>query len=123
MLGTEYIVMSYITLSATPSTASAFGVVATMDGTVVTIVPSIGTNTRPSGVPYEVNLNKGETYQLIASVTNGDLTGSFITSNNPVAVFTGHTCAYVPQNISACDHLIEQAPPVTSLGESLSLFH
>ncbi|AEL28110.1 T9SS type A sorting domain-containing protein [Cyclobacterium marinum] len=118
VLGTEYIVMSYITLSATPSTASAFGVVATMDGTVVTIVPSIGTNTRPSGVPYEVNLNKGETYQLIASVTNGDLTGSFITSNNPVAVFTGHTCAYVPQNISACDHLIEQAPPVTSLGES-----
>ena len=41
VLGTEYIVMSYITLSATPSTASAFGVVATMDGTVVTIVPSI----------------------------------------------------------------------------------
>jgi hypothetical protein len=45
-----------------------------------------------------------------------DLTGSRITADRPVEVFGGHTCAYVPWNSQACDHLEEQMPPVETLG-------
>jgi hypothetical protein len=46
-----------------------------------------------------------------------DLTGTFINSSKPVAVFAGHTCAYVPFNMSACDHLESQLFPMETWGE------
>jgi hypothetical protein len=42
--------------------------------------------------------------------------GTRITADRPVEVFGGHTCAYVPWNAQACDHLEEQMPPVETLG-------
>jgi len=45
-----------------------------------------------------------------------DLTGSRIQSNHPVAVFGGHTCAYVPYDAQACDHLENQMPPLQTWG-------
>jgi hypothetical protein len=45
-----------------------------------------------------------------------DLSGSRITADQPIEVFGGHTCAYVPWNSQACDHLEEQMPPVETLG-------
>ncbi len=45
-----------------------------------------------------------------------DLTGTRIAADRPVAVFGGHTCAYVPYTAQACDHLETQMPPVQSWG-------
>ena len=48
-----------------------------------------------------------------------DLTGSSIESSGPIAVFGGHTCAFVPYDAWACDHLETQLPPATTLGRSM----
>ena len=45
-----------------------------------------------------------------------DLSGTSIESSGPVAVFGGHTCAFVPYDAWACDHLETQLPPATTLG-------
>ena len=48
-----------------------------------------------------------------------DLTGSIINADQPVAVFGGHDCAYVPYDQAACDHLEEQLLPNETLGHAL----
>ncbi|WP_162418534.1 T9SS type A sorting domain-containing protein [Cyclobacterium roseum] len=118
ILGNEYIIASYTTWGSGNTLSSVIGVVATMDNTVVTITPASNTNNRQAGVPYQLTLQMGETYQLAAGIVGSDLTGSIVSSNKPVAVFSGHTCSNVPQNTTYCDHLIEQIPPANSLGES-----
>lgn len=45
-----------------------------------------------------------------------DLTGARVTSDRPIAVTTGHACAYVPFDVPACDHLEESLPPVPTWG-------
>ncbi len=45
-----------------------------------------------------------------------DLTGSIIEANKPIAVFGGHTCAYVPFDSPACDHLESQLFPLETWG-------
>lgn len=47
-----------------------------------------------------------------------DLTGTIIRADGPVAVVSGHDCAFVPFDRWACDHLEEQLFPVESLGRS-----
>lgn len=49
--------------------------------------------------------------------TGHDLTGTRIAADRPVAVFGGHTCAYIPYTSQACDHLETQMPPVQSWGK------
>jgi hypothetical protein len=53
--------------------------------------------------------------------TPGDLTGSEITSEKPIAVFSAHTCTYYPEDLGACDHLQEQLFPVSTWGNSFQL--
>ena len=118
ILGNEYLVMSYTSWSSSVQLASVLGIVATKDNTTVTIIPASQTRIRAAGVPYQITLQKGQTYQLAAPNSGRDLTGSIITSNEPIAVFSGHTCSNVPSNTTFCDHLIEQIPPVSSLGQS-----
>lgn len=45
-----------------------------------------------------------------------DLTGSRIHADQPVAVFGGHVCAYVPYYAQACDHLEVQLAPIQTWG-------
>jgi len=45
-----------------------------------------------------------------------DITGMFINSSKPIAVYSGHACAFVPQGRFFCDHIVEQVPPVSELG-------
>ena len=60
-----------------------------------------------------ITLNSMETYQI---ESDNDLTGTRITSSKPLSVFSGSDCANVPQNIRACNHLIEQVPPTVTWG-------
>ncbi len=113
-LGTEYFTVGYGNEKTYRETE--FVLAATENQTLVRIVPSTRTDTRSANEVFEVELQAGETYRLRAPFSGGgvDLTGTSITSDKPIAVFSGHRCAHV--SFDACDHLMEQMPPVSSWG-------
>lgn len=123
VLGTEYRAMGYTKLST--ELLSALTVIATEDDTEVTITPTATTSTRRKiGKPFSVTLRRGDAYTVGAifeSIGQCDLTGSLIKSNKKIAVFSGHSCAYVPPKVDACNHLVEQMPPVSSWGKHFYL--
>ena len=108
-LGTNYYVMSY---ASTRYTGSEFAVVATQNTTTVTITPSAAGATKLAGVAFKVLLNIGETYQL-ENPANADMTGTLVSANKPIAVFSGHRCTDIPSGKDSCDYLVEQLPGVT----------
>ncbi|MBS1551707.1 MAG: T9SS type A sorting domain-containing protein [Bacteroidetes bacterium] len=119
ILGTDYIVMAWGNNNVVPGTL--FGITATVNSTTVTITPSVTTGIRTAGVPYNVLLNQGETYQLVNGTSGfaNDLTGTLITSNQPIAVFGGHRCANTPVVfVCCCDHIVEMLPPTTTWGKN-----
>ncbi len=121
ILGTEYRAVCYTKIQQSPEMLSGISIVATEDGTEVTIVPRAITSTgRPAGIPFKVRLSRGDVYSIVAKwevVGNCDLTGTSISSNKKISVFSGHACAYIPPKVEACNHLIEQMPPVTTWGK------
>jgi len=114
-LGNEYVISSYEG-GFIESVNSSFGIVAPEANTNVSITLPVSTNDFEAGVPFLINLDKGEAYQLLSSGLN-DITGTIIKSDKPVAVFGGHNCTYIPNDIPACDHLVEQFAPVDSWGK------
>jgi hypothetical protein len=116
-LGMEYIVMSYY--SSIQGYGSEFGVVATEDDTTVTITPSVTEGAHTAGTPYAITLDQGEVYQLRTTATgfSGDLTGSIVESDKPVAVFGGVSIANIPTNYYYADHIFDQIPPVSAWGQ------
>lgn len=119
VLGTEYRAVGYTKLAA--DLLSAVSVIATEDDTEVEFTPNATTTTgRRAGVPFKVNLRRGDVYTINArfeSIGPCDLTGTLVKSNKKIAVFSGHQCAYVPsQKVDACNHLVEQLPPITAWG-------
>ncbi|MEN1678275.1 MAG: putative Ig domain-containing protein [Planctomycetota bacterium] len=114
-LGTEYLVMSALN---SVIDGTQFAVVATEDDTVVTITPTQATGSRAAGIPYSITLDRGQTYQLQNTSPTGDLTGTVVVSDRPIAVFSGHNCANVPTTSTACDHLVEQLPSTNTWGQA-----
>jgi hypothetical protein len=81
------------------------------------IAVQLSSNVNEAGVPYSLTLDAGETYELKSSDPTGDLSGSFVEADKPIAVFSGHECANVPDgNTGACDYLVEQMPPIQTWG-------
>ncbi|MBU3742629.1 MAG: hypothetical protein FGM24_10155, partial [Candidatus Kapabacteria bacterium] len=123
VLGTEYRAIAYSKLS--PELLSALTIIATEDETEVTITPTATTTTRRKiGQPYKVTLRRGDAYTVSAiyeSIGLCDLTGTLIQANKKIAVFSGHNCAYVPPKVDACNHLVEQLPPISSWGKHFYL--
>lgn len=119
VLGKEYRALCYSKLSA--ALAPIFAIVATEDDTRIEITPtSPTTDGHNAGERYTVVLDRGQAYQVrasFASTGSGDLTGTAIVASKPIAVFSGHTCAYVPPGVKACNHLVEQLPPVSTWGK------
>ncbi|MBN1820036.1 MAG: IgGFc-binding protein, partial [Prolixibacteraceae bacterium] len=127
-LGTEYYAMCY-TPSAIPTDNgknTEFLIVATEDETKIKITPSVNTheNRHLKGNTYEINLNRGQSYQVQSLNNNnwpgqGDLTGSYILSDKPIALFSGSLIAMIPPAspmYGTGDHLFEQIPPVYAWG-------
>lgn len=117
-LGTQYRVHCYYGLNGWGTLNSEFLIVATKDGTQVEITPSSPTlGGQPAGVPFIVNLDSAETYQVQAAAAGDDLTGTTIVgtaqsgSCRPFAVFSGSVCTNVPIGCFACDHVFEQNLP------------
>ena len=109
-LGTDYRIMSYTAKYFLMG--SAYAVVATQDGTNLTIF------NKWSNLTYNEPLNAGQTYYTEESSPGDDLTGSRIQSNFPVSVYGSIRSTTVPNNCDAIDHLVEQMWPVTSWGKS-----
>jgi hypothetical protein len=132
VLGTEYRTMNYQT-----STYGGFGngdepgefwFVAIYDSTTVTITPKDVTAAgKPANTPFKVSLNRGDVYVVMGDeqTQGNDLTGSLIESDLPLAVFSGHARAVIPEGythpddgLPSRDHLVEQLPPVSAWGDS-----
>ncbi|MEI7984228.1 MAG: fibronectin type III domain-containing protein [Armatimonadota bacterium] len=107
ILGTEYVSSNYI---GSGGFMSQIALVATTDNTVVTIRPSVicGSNRTPH-VPFTVTLNHGQAYQLKS--TQWDLTGTQITSTQPIGVVSGAQGARVPLEYGYGNPLEEQLLP------------
>ena len=71
-----------------PVALSGFDIVATENNTSVTITPSIDIEGHPAGVPFTINLNRGQTYSCLAISTNqvDHAAGSRIVSSKPICV-------------------------------------
>jgi len=129
-LGTEYFAMCYYP-DIDPANPffgngrnSEFLVVATENNTVVEITPSKVTDKeRPADSAFSIILNAGQVYQVQSENLpdsdeegQGDLTGSFIKADKPVAFFSGSLATRVPNNQCCWDHLYEQIPPIQAWG-------
>lgn len=94
-----------------------FGVVANEIPTMVTIV--LGGNVQYNGKNYRkgdtmtINL---EPFQFLQLQSKDDLSGTRVTSQYPIAVLSGHSCA--PSNAGGCSHVYEQLLPTNSFGTS-----
>lgn len=110
-LGTDHIVLTYSGFGTVE-----FGVVGTVNGTSVTITPTITAGGHPAGVPYNITLNRGQTYELRGSSAPADFTGTIITADQPIGVFGGNACANIPPGAVYCDHIVEMLPPTTTWG-------
>jgi|694.fasta_scaffold03172_10 gliding motility-associated-like protein len=123
-IGTSYRVDAYKGLpNFTNLHRSELLIIATQDGTQVRITPTANTTGgRPAGVPFTVDLNAGQTYQVQALSDVADLTGTLIEGTDlsgpcrPFAVIGGSMCASVPGGCSACDALFEQLMPRNTWG-------
>ena len=115
LLGTDHIVLGYSGDGVYPS---EFQVVASQDGTTVTITPTTAAAGHVAGVPFSITLNKLQTYQLQATSFSADLSGTVISSSAPVALFAGAVCANIPTSAYiACDHVTEQIPATAAWGQ------
>ena len=115
-LSTKYLVVS---IKNKADEKSQMAIASIQDGTVITITFHMEHNmplliegkTYHEGDRFTLNLDCFETY-LIEHTS--DLTGTAIESSHPIAVFSGNDCAEL-DSYGACDHLVEQLPPITSV--------
>ncbi len=117
VLGTEYRAMCY---TVSEGLMPQFAIVATEDNTEITITPTVATTLHAAKKPFTIYLKRGDVYQVASRnepFSDCDLTGSLIKSNKKISVFSGHQCAYVTPKIIACNHLVEQLPPIPSWGK------
>lgn len=122
-LGSEYRVFAYQGLSGFSDLVSEFLIVSTKDDTQVEITTTANTQGgHAAGVPWIVDLDSGQTYQVMAQDPNADFTGTTVVgtplsgSCRPFAVFSGAVCTNIPVGCTACDHICEQNLPTAVWG-------
>jgi gliding motility-associated-like protein len=125
-LGIDYMVSSYG--SGFANYGSECLIVATEDDTEIEIIPSAQTSGgNAPGVPFIVQLDRGESYQIQVNESFQDLTGTIIRGTEvsgecrPFAVFSGTSCVNIPDQCTACDHIFEQNFPVGTWGNEFHL--
>lgn len=125
MTGNYYVVtMPDWLFSGTTHYPGTIGIVATQNNTSVQFTPN-GSVTAGAGITATgtstVTLNQGDVLEIAAALngtTGGygtDPSGSKVVASAPVEVFGGSSCAYVPYNVPACDHLEEVMFPLETL--------
>lgn len=122
VIGTEYMVSGYgnVHEGVSALNGTQFAIVATEDETRVIITPSTSLLGYPKGEPFELILNEGDTYQLRdPHDATTDLSGTLVSSDKPIALFSGHQCANVDSKTEMfCDYLVEQTAPLNAWAKS-----
>ncbi|PRQ05736.1 hypothetical protein ENSA5_00560 [Enhygromyxa salina] len=103
-------------------------IVAAEDGTVVEVTPVVATEAGPGvpsgspNVPFEVMLAEGEIAEVMVATQHTQLTGTKVVSDedHPIAVFSGHECAWIPLGEVACDHIEDQLSGVRLWGQNFA---
>lgn len=117
---------NYVAVLPRATTGPPWGqIIGSVDGTTVSIVP---TSALPSGTNVagaqpnqltQYQLNAGEFIQWQTSGVNGDMTGSILSSDQPIA-FVGGTafmCLHSQTSMGGgCDSAHQMIPPVEALG-------
>ena len=101
-------------------------IVATSDGTMVTVNPSVvtaagaGVPQGAPGAPFVLPLQEGDVLSVAVQSIPDSMTGTKVTSNvdHPVAVFAGQECALIPEGVCCCDHMEEQLAGVRLWGKN-----
>ncbi|MDB5033908.1 MAG: hypothetical protein JWQ98_1149 [Chlorobi bacterium] len=129
----RYIVLAYPNGYSEPGfgqqggfdTPSEFAVVATEDGTNVTISPSPGLQLNSRGnKPFSVMLNRGQIFYGQADILQvaQDVSGTEVRADKPVALFSGNKRTSIPTRVANYrDHLVEQLPPLDGWGRDAML--
>ena len=95
---------------------SMFTVLATENGTNVTITPTCKTHDgKAANASFTIPLNAGQTYYVI-SETLQTLSGSHVEADKPIAVFQGNVFTQIPGGKAARDCTYEQAMPIDYWG-------
>lgn len=125
-LGKEY----YIQTNSEDFYSSQFAIVATENGTNVTVTPTEETfNEKPANTPFTVTLSKGEAYLIVSRKHKDedpdytvDMSGSKICADKPIAVFNGNQETSVPINsVLKRDFATEQSLPIIQWGTDFYL--
>ena len=103
------------------STANNFIITAFYNNTAVEVISSLrvryaisGSWSSKSNTLYTLN-----SFDYLSITAKVDLTGTEIRTNKPASVFSGHHCPNIPVGVRACDHVVEQIPPVSRWGRQL----
>ncbi len=106
-----------------PAGRTGFVVVATVDGTVVTVTPTVALEGgRAAGVPYTITLNRGQSYcgSVSQPLAGGSPTGTRITSTQPIVISIFHDS--INSVAGGCyDMAGDQLVPVNILGTQYSI--
>lgn len=108
-LGLDYRIITYKTDMGMPS---AFTILATQDGTSLTIF------NHQTNLTTNVDLDQGQTWLVEASGNNEDVTGSRVQSNYPVSVFGSVKLVDIPTTCTSGDHVVEMMFPYYSWGKN-----
>ena len=110
-LGVTYIVQAYANSVILTGVWTQFSVAGTQNGTSVTLTLPVTSGPHTANVPYNVALNQGDVYQLQDGTSGLDLSGTLISSNQPVALFAGNSCADIPVTVGTCNYIVEELWP------------
>lgn len=119
-LGQNYTVENYAAPADFGTTMpSQYMITAPFDGTTVTIHNSQATAGHAAGEIFTIHLNRGDVWSSLTTENGGDISGTIISANRPVAVTAGVKCAYIP-NTSACccSHITEMLLPTKTWGKA-----
>ncbi|RZM09942.1 MAG: hypothetical protein EOO88_48820, partial [Pedobacter sp.] len=128
-LGNQFFISSQYFLSNAPNynpqPVSSFNIVAAEDNAVVTITPSANIVGHTAGVPFNVVLNKGQTYAAVASsqLASQHLQGSTVSSTKPIAITLSDDLLLGTEYSGGCADIAgDQTVPVSVTGTEYIAF-
>ena len=101
-------------------------IVGSDENTVVEIEVVVAALAELNGAVTKMRPGKAHTFVInkldtILVTAGRDLTGTRVTANKPLTVYSGHECGFLPKDSASCDHLVEQIPPVRLWGKEYVL--
>ena len=120
VLGTEYFAVTYH--PAQHQTQILIIVVQNDTSVTITLPTTTGGDLMYENYAYgpgssiSETMDRFDTFQIVNTNTNGDLTGAHITSDKPIAVYSGNKRASIGSGPSK-DHLVEMLYPVDRWGK------